>query len=118
MHSRNDRTMAEVQGASGAGKKGCGEEQDLVLRVSGHCWGIYSSRNKTQFLLRTVLRQWDNGGRGLPRDVFPPEAVVPAPDPGQQLHGTSRDKILFIPIDQQPPKPSCPHPAVSHPEPT
>lgn len=82
--------MAGEQRVSGAGKEGCGEEQDLILRVSGHHQGIYSSRHKIQCVLSRVLRLWANGGRQLPRGVSPLRMAAPNPDPGLQLHGASQ----------------------------
>lgn len=86
MHSRNERTGHGWGAGSKWGWTGkMWEEQDLTLRVSGHHWGISSSRNKIQFALR-ILRPGKNGGRELPRDVFPPGAAAFTPDPGQELH--------------------------------
>lgn len=74
--------MAGVQKVNRAGKEGRREKPDLILRVSVHYWGIYSSRSKIQFTLRRGLRQCGRMEVGSsPWGIFPPGAVVPAPDP-------------------------------------
>ena len=85
-----DRTMAGEQTASGAGKGGCGEEQDGILRVSGHHRGIYSRENKILHVLRRVLRLWTSRARELPRGISPLGGVAPTPDPGPWLPGATQ----------------------------
>lgn len=49
MPSRNEKQgLAGVQGAMGPGRKAVGE-QGLILRVSGHVWGVGSGRDLVLF---------------------------------------------------------------------
>lgn len=42
-----NRTMAGAESERGLERKGCGEEQDGILRVSGPHRGIYGTENKS-----------------------------------------------------------------------
>ena len=62
--------MAGEQRASGAGKGGCGEEQDGILRVSGHHRGIYS-REQNPACIKRSTQAVDQQSQGTPQGHLP-----------------------------------------------